>query len=146
MSDLMEKCAEELAKNVTTTNVVDRLQLCDEFELLKLRDKIMQQLTCNKKALHDVAQSQQIVQYPHLMQEMLGLMAQEGSKEDDKKKQRKKEMAKAKEVLGLTAQAKTPEKTKRLKQEMLSLTEDEEAQEAAQAKRGRKCWVSQHRI
>jgi len=138
MPELMEKCTEELAKNITTTNVVDRLQLCDEFQLLKLRNKIMQQLTSNKKALQDVAQSQQIVQHPHLMQEMLGLMAQEGSKEDDKKKQRKKEMAKAKEVLGLTAQDKTPKKTKRLKQEMLSLTEDEEAQEAAQAKRGRK--------
>merc|ERR1719375_2955370 len=59
MSDLVEKCTEELAKNITTSNVVERLQLCDEFELQKLRGKIMHQLTSNKKALQDVAQSQQ---------------------------------------------------------------------------------------
>merc|ERR1719420_2551020 len=104
MPALVEKCTEELAKNITTTNVVDRLQLCDEFHLLKLRNKIMQQLTSNKKALQDVAQSQQILQYPLLLQEMLGLMAKEGAKEQDKKKQeqaqkkqlRKNEMTKAK--------------------------------------------------
>lgn len=89
MPDLIERCAEELAKNVTTTNVVDRLSLCDEFELLKLREKIMQQLTSNKKALHDVVNAQQIVQHPHLMQEMLGLIAQEGAQEQAQKKRRK---------------------------------------------------------
>lgn len=133
MPVLIEKCSEELAKNITTTNVVDKLQLCDEFELSKLRNKIMQQLTSNKKALQDVAESQQILQHPLLLQEMLGLMAKEGAKEQEKKKKeaadkgretkglRKQEMAKAKEALGLTTQddeedePQTPQK--RLKQE-----------------------------
>jgi len=132
MPVLIEKCSEELAKNITTTNVVDKLQLCDEFDLLKLRNKIMQQLTSNKKALQDVAESQQILQYPLLLQEMLGLMAKEGAKEQDKKKQeqaqkkqlRKNEMTKAKEALGLNAQETTDDEEpgpqtpqKRLKQE-----------------------------
>lgn len=135
MPVLIEKCCEELVKNLTTTNVVDKLQLCDEFELSKLRNKIMQQLTSNKKALQDVAESQQILQHPLLLQEMLGLMAKEGAKEQEKKNKeaaqkgmatkglRKQEMAKAKEALGLSTQEtsddqdepETPQK--RLKQE-----------------------------
>jgi hypothetical protein len=129
MPDLVEKCAEELAKNITTTNVVGRLQLCDEFGLLKLRNKIMQQLTSNKKALQDVAQSPQLVQNPHLMQEMLGLIAQEGAKDATTPKKRKKPEVTAQEA----SQEATP--AKRMKQEMLSLTAHEEAQEAAQTKR-----------
>merc|ERR1719214_337235 len=138
MPALIEKCTEELAKNVTTTNVINVLQLCDEFQLLKLRSKIMQQLTSNKKALQDVAQSQQILQHPLLLQEMLGLMAQQGEKEAAKeaaqKKLKKQEVAKAKEASGPVAQEVTQEavQTKRVKQEMSSLTAEEEAQEAAE--------------
>jgi len=79
MPELTEKCAEVLAKDISTTNVVERLGLCEEFQLDKLREKIMQQLTSNRKVLHDVAQSKNILQYPLLMQEMLGLIAQEGA-------------------------------------------------------------------
>merc|ERR1719160_84201 len=79
MPELTERCAEVLAKDINTTNVVERLGLCEEFQLDKLREKIMQQLTSNKKVLNDVAQSKSILQYPLLMQEMLGLIAQEGA-------------------------------------------------------------------
>jgi len=79
MPELTERCAEVLAKEVNTMNVVDRLGLCEEFQLDRLREKIMQQLTSNRKVLHDVAQSKSILQYPLLMQEMLGLIAQEGA-------------------------------------------------------------------
>jgi len=79
MPELTERCAEVLAKDVNTTNVVERLGLCEEFQLDRLREKIMQQLTSNRKVLHDVAQSKSILQYPLLMQEMLGLIAQEGA-------------------------------------------------------------------
>jgi hypothetical protein len=79
MPGLMERCAEVLAKDVNTSNVVERLGLCEEFQIERLREKIMQQLTCNKKVLHDVAQSKSILQYPLLMQEMLALIAQEGA-------------------------------------------------------------------
>merc|ERR1719240_1522905 len=40
MPELTEKCAEVLAKDVTTVNVVDRLGLCEEFQLEGLRAKI----------------------------------------------------------------------------------------------------------
>merc|ERR1711981_375664 len=79
MPELMERCAEVLSKDITTTNVVERLGLCEEFQLDRLREKIMQQLTSNRKVLNDVAQSKEILQYPLLMQEMLGLIAQEGA-------------------------------------------------------------------
>merc|ERR1719198_1154624 len=77
MPELTERCTEVLAKDINTFNVVERLGLCEEFQIERLREKIMQQLTCNKKVLHDVAQSKSILQYPLLMQEMLSLIAQE---------------------------------------------------------------------
>merc|ERR1719482_1053901 len=89
MPELTEKCAEILAKDVNTTNVVERLGLCEEFQLDRLREKIMQQLTSNRKVLHDVAQSKSILSYPLLMQEMLGLIAQEGSSPPAKKAKRR---------------------------------------------------------
>lgn len=89
MPELTEKCAEVLAKDVNTANVVERLGLCEEFQLDRLREKIMQQLTSNKKVLNDVAQSKSILQYPLLMQEMLGLIAQEGAGGPPAKKARK---------------------------------------------------------
>merc|ERR1712185_402573 len=89
MPELTERCAEVLAKDVNTTNVVERLGLCEEFQLERLREKIMQQLTCNKKVLHDVAQSKSILQYPLLMQEMLALIAQEGASGPPAKKAKK---------------------------------------------------------
>merc|ERR1719240_861495 len=89
MPELTEKCAEVLAKDVNTANVVERLGLCEEFQLDRLREKIMQQLTSNKKVLNDVAQSKSILQYPLLMQEMLSLIAQEGAEGPPAKKAKK---------------------------------------------------------
>eukprot|EP00746_Dinoflagellata_sp_MGD_P140653 gnl/MRDRNA2_/MRDRNA2_73867_c0_seq1.p1 gnl/MRDRNA2_/MRDRNA2_73867_c0~~gnl/MRDRNA2_/MRDRNA2_73867_c0_seq1.p1 ORF type:complete len:251 (+),score=66.26 gnl/MRDRNA2_/MRDRNA2_73867_c0_seq1:97-753(+) len=88
MPELTERCAEQLAKDVNTNNVVDRLGLCEEFQLERLREKIMQQLTSNRKVLNDVAQSKSILQYPLLMQEMLSLIAQESSGPPAKKAKR----------------------------------------------------------
>merc|ERR1711904_431853 len=84
--ELTEKCAETLSKDVNTTNVVDILGLCEEYQLDRLREKIMQQLTSNRKVLNDVAQSKSILQYPLLMQEMLSLIAQEGAEGPPAKK------------------------------------------------------------
>jgi len=89
MPDLTERCTEVLAKDINTTNVVERLGLCEEFQLDRLRERIMQQLTSNRKVLHDVAQSKSILQYPLLMQEMLGLIAQEGAGGPPAKKARR---------------------------------------------------------
>jgi len=60
-----------LAKDLTTGNVVERLQICDEFGLTELHEKILEQLTSNRQALAEVAHSPQIMTYPRLMQAML---------------------------------------------------------------------------
>ena len=41
-------------KELSTHNAVERLAICDEFGLTELREKILEQLTANKKALAEV--------------------------------------------------------------------------------------------
>lgn len=60
-----------MAKDLSTGNVVERLSICEEFELAELTDKILEQLTNNRQALAEVAHSPQIMTYPKLMQAML---------------------------------------------------------------------------
>jgi len=68
---LTERATHWLAKNLTTGNAVERLMICEEFSLDLLKDKILEQLTCNKRALAEVAGSPQIMNYPKLMQALL---------------------------------------------------------------------------
>jgi hypothetical protein len=68
---LTERAQRWLAKDLTTGNVVERLSICDEFCLDGLREKILEQLTLNRQALSEVANSPQIMTYPSLMQAML---------------------------------------------------------------------------
>merc|ERR1712118_126280 len=60
-----------LGKDLTTGNVVERLAICKEFGLDELSGKIVEQLTCNKQALSEVSNSQQILKYPELMVSLL---------------------------------------------------------------------------
>merc|ERR1712232_1094713 len=60
-----------LVKDLTTANVVERLTICDDFGLVDLRERILEQLTVDKKALAEVATSPQIMKYPKLMQALL---------------------------------------------------------------------------
>lgn len=60
-----------LGKDLTTGNLVERLSICDDFGLSELSEKILEQLTYNKAALHEVAHGPQIMNYPKLMQEIL---------------------------------------------------------------------------
>jgi hypothetical protein len=60
-----------LGKDLTTGNLVERLSICEEFGLSELSEKILEQLTYNKAALHEVAHGPQIMNYPKLMQEIL---------------------------------------------------------------------------
>lgn len=68
-----------MTKELTTHNAVERLATCDEFGLTELREKILEQLTANKKALAEVTSSPAITNYPTLMREMLSLIAAEGA-------------------------------------------------------------------
>jgi hypothetical protein len=60
-----------LSKDLTTGNVVERLAICEEFGLSELSERILEQLTYNKAALSEVANSAQIMAYPKLMQAIL---------------------------------------------------------------------------
>merc|ERR1712007_413346 len=87
---LTERAAHWLAKDLTTGNVVERLTICEDFGLNDLREKILEQLTYNKKALAEVVSSPQIVQYPKLMQSMLQLAAAVPEEEPQAKKKARK--------------------------------------------------------
>merc|ERR1712176_1221287 len=60
-----------MAKDLSTGNVVERLSICEEFQLSDLSERILEQLTNNRQALAEVAHSPQIMTYPRLMQAML---------------------------------------------------------------------------
>lgn len=68
---LTQRAMRWLGQDLTTGNVVERLAICDEFGLAELSDKILEQLTNNREALAEVANSPQITSYPKLMQAML---------------------------------------------------------------------------
>mmetsp|Transcript_1189 Transcript_1189/g.2599 ORF Transcript_1189/g.2599 Transcript_1189/m.2599 type:complete len:241 (-) Transcript_1189:24-746(-) len=68
---LTDRATHWMAKNLTTGNVVERLQICQDFGLSLLEGKILEQLTLNKRALSEVAHSPQIMGYPKLMQALL---------------------------------------------------------------------------
>lgn len=72
---LTELAMHWLAKDISTGNVVERLTICEDFGLMDLRDRILEQLTFNKRALAEVASSPQITAFPKLMQSMLQLAA-----------------------------------------------------------------------
>lgn len=71
LPDLTQQAMFWLGRDLTTANVVERLAICDEFGLVDLSEKILQQLTNNREALADVAHSPQIMNHPKLMQLML---------------------------------------------------------------------------
>merc|ERR1719197_2352381 len=68
-----------MTKELSTHNAVERLAICDEFGLTELRERILEQLTANKKALAEVTSSPAITAYPSLMREMLALIASTGA-------------------------------------------------------------------
>jgi hypothetical protein len=88
---LTQRAMSWLAKDLTTGNVVERLSICDEFGLSELSDRILEQLTLNRKALAEVAHSPQIMTYPRLMQAMLQCAAGVPEAEPEKPPQSKAE-------------------------------------------------------
>jgi len=72
---LTERAVHWLSKDLTTGNVVERLSICEDFGLDLLREKILEQLTFNKRALAEISHSPKIMQYPKLMQHLLQMTA-----------------------------------------------------------------------
>lgn len=85
---LVDRATHWLAKGITTGNVVERLQICDDFGLHLLREKILEQLTMNRTALSEVANSEQILKYPTLMQAMLQQTASVPTESPTKKRRK----------------------------------------------------------
>jgi len=73
---LAERAMHWLAQDLHTGNVVERLTICETFGLNILHERILAQLTANKRAMAEVASSPQIMQYPKLMQGLLQQAAQ----------------------------------------------------------------------
>eukprot|EP00931_Biecheleriopsis_adriatica_P005473 TRINITY_DN106992_c0_g1_i1.p1 TRINITY_DN106992_c0_g1~~TRINITY_DN106992_c0_g1_i1.p1 ORF type:complete len:227 (-),score=54.60 TRINITY_DN106992_c0_g1_i1:86-766(-) len=86
---LTDRATHWLAKDLTTGNVVEVLTICEDFGLSVLGDRILEQLTQNKKALAEVANSPQIMKYPKLMQALLQQAAAVPDEPQPKKKSRK---------------------------------------------------------
>lgn len=88
---LTQKAMRWLCEDLTTGNVVERLSMCEEFDLAELSEKILQQLALNRQALAEVANSPQIMNHPKLMQSILqsAASALPESEPQPKKKARK---------------------------------------------------------
>merc|ERR1712217_864294 len=68
---LHEFAARWLTKGLTTQNVVERLVTCEEFNLMLLREKIIEQLTANPAELTIVTSSPEIIKHPKILQDLL---------------------------------------------------------------------------
>merc|ERR1712107_797751 len=68
---LTQKAMRWLCEDLTTGNVVERLSMCEEFDLAELSEKILQQLALNRQALAEVANDPRIMNHPKLMQSIL---------------------------------------------------------------------------
>jgi len=72
---LTDRAVHWLSKDLTTGNVVERLSICEDFGLDLLREKILEQLTFNRRALAEISHSPKIMQYPKLMVDLLQMAA-----------------------------------------------------------------------
>jgi len=89
LTALTQYATQCLSQSVTTGNVVELLAICEQFALQDLQDRILSQLTHNKKALAEVASSTKIMAHPKLMQALLCKAAGDVQDEQPKKKYRK---------------------------------------------------------
>uniref|UniRef100_A0A7S1PUQ6 BTB domain-containing protein n=1 Tax=Alexandrium catenella TaxID=2925 RepID=A0A7S1PUQ6_ALECA len=87
---LVERAMHWLSKDLTTGNVVERLSICEDFGLSKLREKILEQLTFNRRALAEIANTPQIMKYPKLMQDLLQQAAAASTNDPQPKKKGRK--------------------------------------------------------
>jgi len=60
-----------LAKGLTTSNVLKRLEACEEFGLLPVRQKILEQVTSNPEALFALAKHPDALRLPSVLQDLL---------------------------------------------------------------------------
>lgn len=68
---LEAEASQWLAKGLNTSNVLERLVVCEEFGLSAVREKILEQLTANPSALFILATNPEIQKVPVVLQDLL---------------------------------------------------------------------------
>lgn len=71
ISQLESQASQWLVTGLNTSNVLDRLMVCEEFGLTGVREKILEQLTANPNALFVLASNPEIQKVPGTLQELL---------------------------------------------------------------------------
>jgi len=72
---LSELCALWLSTDVVTGNVVDRIRLCEEFGMPKLRAALVAGIVKDTRVLQAVSQNPATLKHPALMRELLSAIA-----------------------------------------------------------------------
>jgi len=68
---LQDQVSRWLAQNLTSQNVLGRLVLCEEFGLLQVREKILEQLIADPAALPMLARHPEVTKAPKVLQDLL---------------------------------------------------------------------------
>jgi hypothetical protein len=71
IAPLLEQASQWVLVNLTTSNLLRRLVLCEEFCLGEVRDKVLEQLVSNPDALFEMAQDPEITKVPGVLQDLL---------------------------------------------------------------------------
>lgn len=75
---LHEQAVRWLVKDLSTSNVLERLVTCNEFDLSGLRAKIIQHLIQDADKLQAVSEGAEIVKHPQVLQDILLSVARHG--------------------------------------------------------------------
>jgi len=68
---LQDQVSRWLVQNLTSQNVLGRLVLCEEFRLLEVREKILEQLIADPHALPVLARHPEVTKVPKVLQDLL---------------------------------------------------------------------------
>jgi hypothetical protein len=68
---LLEQASRWLIRNLNTQNVLTRLAICEEFQLVEVREKIMEQLISDPVVLPLLARDPEITKVPKVLQDLL---------------------------------------------------------------------------
>jgi len=71
LSQLHEHAARWLTKGLKTSNVVERLVMCEEFGLGLLREKIIERLTRQPDVMANICRCPEITNHPKILQDIL---------------------------------------------------------------------------
>jgi len=85
LSQLHEHAARWLTKGLKTSNVVERLVMCEEFGLGLLREKIIERLTRQPDVMANICRCPEITNHPKILQEILVLYASNNATPPQKK-------------------------------------------------------------